>query len=99
MASLIELRNLMNDSTLRNKVDAAVIIAADTVMTDAAPPTNQAERLGWARSAFENPQAIGKKMLMSVLAANKTETVATIQAATDVAIQANVDAAVDLFAV
>ncbi len=108
MATLIELRNLMNDSGLRNKVTTAVIISADTVMrgNDSAapflqkpgPPSDHDIRVTWAKAAFENPSGEGLKFLMSVLASNNTAAVAAITGASDAAIQTNVDEAVDLMA-
>ncbi len=105
MATLIELRNLMNDSDLRNKVTTAVIISADTVMraADTAAPFSQVagdhdKRVAWAKTAFENPEGEGRKFLMSVLASNKGATLAAITGATDADIQSNVDEAVDLLA-
>ena len=105
MATLIELRNLMNDSDLRNKVTISVIISADTVMrlADTGAPFSQTagahdKRVIWAKIAFENPTGEGKKFLMSVLASNKEATLAAITGATDALIQSNVDKAVDLMA-
>ncbi|GAG15232.1 unnamed protein product, partial [marine sediment metagenome] len=48
--------------------------------------------------AFSNPNAIREKMLMTLLAANKDSSAATIQGATDAALQTLVDGAVDIFA-
>jgi len=105
MATLIELRNLMNDSILRNKVTTAVIISADIVMrvADTGAPFSQVvgdhdKRVAWAKTAFENPTGEGKRFLMSVLASNKAATVEAITGASDVLIQSNVDEAVDLMA-
>ncbi len=105
MATLIELRNLMNDSDLRNKVTTAVVIAADKVMrgNDNVTPFSQTAgdhdiRVGWANTAFANPESEAKKFLMSVLASNAGATVAAITGASDAMIQSNVDEAVDLMA-
>ncbi len=108
MATLIELRNLMNDSHLRNKVTTAVIISADTVMRgdDGAapflqkpgPPSDHDNRVACAKVAFANAAAEGIKFLMSVLASNNAADVSAITGATDAAIQSNVDEAVDLMA-
>ena len=108
MATLIELRNLMNDSDLRNKVTTAVIISADMVMrgNDGAapflqkpgPPSDHDIRVAWAKVAFANPEGESIKFLMSVLASNSNLAVGAITGATDAAIQANVDQAVDLMA-
>ena len=105
MATYIELRNLMNDSTLRNKVATAVIISADKVMRgdDGVTPFSQVAgdhdiRITWAKTAFDSPEGEARKFLMSVLASNSGATVAAITGASDAVIQANVDEAVDLMA-
>ena len=98
MAAYLELYGLKNDSDLQDRVAVAVIISAQTISEDASPPTNQAARLAWAAEAMVNPKATAVPMLWAVLAANNDKTTAQILAATDAAIQANVDAAVDLFA-
>lgn len=105
MATLIELRNLMNDSGLRNKVTTAVVIAADKVMRgdDNVVPFSQTagdhdKRVAWAKVAFESPEGEGRKFLMSVLASNATAAIGAITGASDGTIQANVDEAVDLMA-
>lgn len=97
MATYTEIRDLMNDTVLRNKVEVACLIAADTIRSETGV-TNHTERLRWASQTWANPLAAAKQMLPAVLAANKDATVANIQGATDTTIQANVDAAVDVFA-
>lgn len=105
MATYIEIRNLNNDSVLRNRTSAAVIIGAQGCMEDpAAFPTAtadtvlQGDRLDWAARAFNDPNSEARKVLMSVLAANATATVAQITGATDAQLQTNVNAAIDLLA-
>ena len=94
MASYEELRSLHNDAPLKNKVATAITIAAQNIIGDQAPTT---ARKAWAAKAFANPEGEAKRVMMSVLAANKDITVAAIKAASDGAIQANVDAAIALF--
>ncbi len=105
MATYIEIRNLINDSTLRNKAAAGVIIAAQGVMDDPVnfPTTTadvviQQDRLAWAVRVFNGPEEEAGKVLMSVLAANNTASQAAIIGASDVLLQTNINAAVDLFA-
>lgn len=98
MATYEELHELKSNSKLLDKVETACIIAAGGIVSDGSPPTNQVQRLKWAAETFERPRAMAAKMLPAVLAANKDATVGNIQGATDVAIQANVDTSVDLFA-
>lgn len=88
MATLLELRDLFNDSDLGNKVEAALIISVQTVL-DGTPTADQQK---YATQVFANPTGEAKKALMSVLAANQGATVAQIQGASDTAIKANVDA-------
>ena len=87
MATYTEVRNLFNDSALANRVEVAVIIAANGLADNA---SNNA----WDGAAYANPTTEARKALMSVLATNNALTVEAIQGATDVALQAAVDAAV-----
>ena len=87
MATYIELRQLMNDGELPNKVSTAVIVYAQNRLANT--PTLAEQK--WAATVFSNPDSEGRKVLMGVLAANKGATVAQIQGATDAAIQTQVD--------
>lgn len=100
MATYTELRSLFNDvdTSLRGKVEVAVIVAAEAVMNEAGTVPNHSARLVWAAQAFSNPAGEAKKALMAVLAANKAATVSQIKSATDTAIQTNVDAVINVLA-
>lgn len=98
MATYQELGQLFTDDALRNRVEVACIIAAETIRTEDAGVTNHVNRLIWAKRAFQAPKSIRDEMLRALLAANKDETVAGIQGVTDVALQALVDEAVNVFA-
>lgn len=98
MATYEELYNLRTDSALKNKVTTACIMAAETVMNELVTVDNHANRLLWAKAVFANPSGEANRMFMAILAANVAADVAVIQAATDVAIQTNVDDHIDLFA-
>lgn len=98
MATYEELFTLKSNDALRNKVSVACVVAADAIRSDPSPPGNQTNRLLWAAAVMANPQAEADRMLWAVLATNKDQEVASIQGASDSAIQTNVDAAVDLFA-
>lgn len=98
MATYAELYNLHNDSALRNRIIIAVVVAAETVMNEEENTPNHANRLVWACSVFASPDREADRMFMAVLAANRDLDVAQIQAASDAAIQASVDAHIDLFA-
>lgn len=98
MATYDELRALFSHNVLRNRIEVACIVAAEAIRTEEAGTTNHANRLLWAKQAFEQPRPVSERMLMALLAANRDADVAAITGATDVQIQAQVDAAVDLFA-
>ena len=99
MATYQEIYELLTtESALRNKIQVAVIIAAEAIRSEDVGTTNHANRLIWAAQAFENPNGMTTKMLTAVLAANKDVTVEQIKTAADSVVQSNVDSAVDLFA-
>ena len=98
MATYMELRQLFADGDLKNKLEVAVIVAAEAIRTKDPETANHAYRLAWAKSAFQNPNGIRDQMLMALLAGNKDQTVATIQGATDATLQTLVNAAVNVFA-
>ena len=95
MATYAELFELQKNRELRNKVTVAVIVAAEDIRAQTTPT---APRLAWAKAAFENPAQEAVRMLWAVLAANHTATREQIIGASDSAIQAKVDDAVNVFA-
>lgn len=98
MATYSELYDLWYESTLKNRVIVATIVTAETIQGEDAGTPNHANRLAWAKQAFESPVAIADAMFRVILAANKDATQEAILNATDASIQASVDAAVDTFA-
>jgi hypothetical protein len=98
MATYTELYNLTSDTTLRNRITVACIVAAETIMSEDAGTANHANRLKWAASVFANPSNEATRMQMAVLGSNKSLTVAQFAAATDAAIQTSVSNHIDLFA-
>lgn len=98
MATYMELKALYGHSDLQDKVEVACIVAAEAIRGEDPGTANHANRIIWAKRAFESPTAVRNGMLMALLAANKDLTVATIAGATDSQIQDKVDAAVDVFA-
>lgn len=98
MASYEELFTLKNNSALINRVQVACIVAAEMVMAELDTTPNHANRLLWAKDVFENPGREAARMYWAVLAANKDQDLGVITAATDLAIQSNVDEHIDLFA-
>ncbi len=87
MATYLELRNLFDNSEIRNKVTTASVIAAHNLLTG----TPDANDRAFAEAVFTNPNSVGKKVYMAVIAANKAASVASIEGASDSAIQTNVD--------
>ncbi len=90
MATFIELYNLISNGELRNRVRVATRNAAQDLL-DGTPTADETD---WAAEVFSNPKSESKKAFESVLAANRTATVAQILGADDAAIQTNVDAVV-----
>jgi len=98
MAAYSDLYQLFANSSLRNKIRVAVIVAAESIRNEDAATDNHANRLVWAAATFASPNAAADKMLMALLASNKDEETSAILGATDSVIQTLVDAAVDIFA-
>lgn len=98
MATYAELLTASENPTLRNKVRVAVVIAAETVRTEAGSVTNHANRLVWAKGVFVDPNGTTDRMLWAILAQNKAATFVQIIGASDALVQSGVDAAVDVFA-
>lgn len=98
-ATLDELNNLTGTAgwdTLVGKIRAALIIKA-YALTELASPT--AEQLTYALAVLQNPSAKAKVVVFYVIAANSGASTSAILTASDVAIQNNVNDAVDnLFA-
>lgn len=90
MASYIELRNVVDDDTLRNRVDVAVVISANDLLSGT--PTTAEQK--WAASVLGNPRTEGSKALRAVIATNKDATIVQITSASDTSLQANVDTVV-----
>ena len=98
MASYEELYALRSDSALRNKVAVSIAVAADTIRDEDVGTGNHANRYVWAAEALAAPLSKLDEMFWTVLAVNNAVPVGNITGATDAAIQAQVNAAVDLFA-
>jgi hypothetical protein len=106
MATYLELRDVFENTELLKKVMVAVAIAAETVSSGADttdPPWDQTagahdNRIRWAANAITDTKGEAARIMKMVIAANKDLTVSQINGASDTAIQANVDAAVDTVA-
>lgn len=92
MATYAELVGLRSDSNLGNKVAVAIAVKAHSILQEATPGSN---RKAFAEGALASPSSKLSQLFNYVLAENKDATVANIQLATDAAIQANVNDAID----
>ena len=88
MATYLELRKLIVDEDLPNKVQMATVVYAEGLISGTPTLADQ----NYAAAVFSSPRSESTKVLMAVLAANKALTVAQIQGASDAAIQTQVDA-------
>ena len=86
MATFQELKVLMGDSDLQDKVEVSMIMGVQAIL-DGTPTTADYK---YAAHVFSNTIREGKKALASVLAQNSTLSVAAIQGATDAGIEAQV---------
>lgn len=92
MATLQELSGLYGNGDLLNKVSAAIVITAHTILSGAPTAADRA----YAAKVFASPKGEAQRILKYVLAANAANTVAQITNASDAAIQSAVDAAVPI---
>lgn len=92
MATLAELVTLFSDSGLRNRITAAAIIKAQTVLIDANAPT---ARRAWAETCLSNTAGTVEMLFKYVLAASRAASLAAITGATDEVVQAAVNSAID----
>lgn len=92
MATYAELYDLRSNSALLNRIVVATTIKAQ-LLIDLATPT--ADQIAWASTAISNPEDKAGELFNYVLAKNSTLTVSQINAATDSAIQNQINAAVD----
>lgn len=92
MATYLELKVLIQDVALRDKVEIAVDVKAAEILDNGASTT---EQVAWAPEAIMNPSLKAVEIINYVLAVNKGLSVAAIPGASDAAIKSNVDTAVD----
>jgi hypothetical protein len=97
MATYIELLDIYNDSTFRQKIAVACVISADTIRTEAAGTANHTTRVAWAKKVYASPTNVANEMIWAVLAQNKAVVKASILAASDASIQTAVDDAIAAF--
>jgi hypothetical protein len=91
MATYQELRALVGDSDLIEKIEIALAIKADTIRALGAGASANAKQ--WVTDL--NAESEAKDIIWMVLAANKGAAVGAITGASDATIQTAVDAAVD----
>lgn len=95
VATYLELRNLGNDSDLRNKSEVAVLVAANNVLRGATPVDAE---VGWAQAVLASPAMWAQRALWVALAQNKDLTVVQITGASDADLQTAIDAVVPVLA-
>lgn len=84
MATLTEQEALQRDEELLAKVIAACWIEADVIENESPGTPGHQTRIRWAdRLRNLNSNALPLQMLKAIVAANETETVATIEGFTD----------------
>ena len=98
MATYTELRQLYSHTGLTNRIEVAVVVAAEKIRTEDSVTANHANRLVWAKQTFGSTRSAAEKMLMALLAAHRARTVEALIAVTDEDLQTAVDNAVDIFA-
>lgn len=95
-----EILTAFADTSLRNRTKVALVVAAEKIRTEDPRTTpRSAQRLQWAKLAFQEPDALVSAVLWGVLAQNRSITLAQVTGASDASIQTAVDAAVTSFAI
>ena len=90
MATFLELKGLMTNSDLQDKVQVALIIGVQTILDGTPTASEQA----YAAHVFSGNSET-TKALASILAQNKDATVAQITGATDATIETQVAGVID----
>lgn len=98
MATYVELRGLINDPALKDRVSIALLVAAESIRTEDSGTANHANRVKWAKKILQDPDGNADDMLRALLAQNASLSVAQIQGVSDSALQAAVNNAVNVFA-
>ena len=87
MATYTEIRDLFNDSELKNRIEVAAIVYAQSLIAGTPTATQKA----WVSDVLSAPAREASKLTLGILAANKDFTLAQIQGASDAVIQAQVN--------
>ena len=98
MATYDELYGLRSNSSLRNKIEVALWIAASAISEEDVGTPNHAARLVWAKNTLAGSRSVAENILGFILAKNSGVDVGTIVNATDAAIQTNVNAVINMLA-
>jgi hypothetical protein len=101
MATYAEIMGIVGGTSgdaLKLQIRVAIVVAANSILNEAAGTTNHAARLIWAKEAVSSPDVEAQKMLWAVLAQNAALTVTQITTASDSAVQTAVNGAVNLLA-
>ena len=96
MATYAELSAIKTEAswpTFLDKVRLAAAVKAAAILDSATP---SAAAVAWASAALSSPASAGDDVVWYVIAKNKGVALTAILGASDSAIQANVDAAVDI---
>jgi hypothetical protein len=97
MATYLELANYKGDNgsdydNLRAKIKVALAVKAQAIAASTSPT---AAEVTWAKDVLKELDSVAEETVNYVLAANKSATIAQINAASDTTVQTNVDEAVD----
>lgn len=95
MASYLELIDVYDNAEFRKRVMVACVVSAEIIRAEPVNTPKHAERVVWAKDAYLDPATAAKGLVWSVLAQNKQFTTQQILGATDSALQAAVNVAID----
>ena len=98
MASYTELATLESEPALQEKVEVALWVAVHTIATEDPETPNHSNRLKHAKAILGDSDGFKQRYLKYLLAANADQEIATINSASDAAVQNHVDAAINIFA-
>ena len=96
MATYQELHDLTHSTALLNRVMTAVAVAAEEIRSEAPAAADHAARVRWAQQALRNVDGTARGLMWIVMAQNRQFTVAQIEGASDAALQAAVNGAIQL---
>ena len=96
MATYQELHDLTHSAALLNRVMTAVAVAAEEIRSEAPSTTDHVARVRWAQQALRNVDGTARGLMWIVMAQNRQFTVTQIEGASDAALQAAVNGAIQL---